>query len=73
MGDGRALEKLDKLITDDYHAAFFAICEQMAHSELCILKAHCESPNYVVSATEITSKVGSANYNASNYSNDRGG
>jgi len=66
MGDERAIAKLDKLTANDYQAAFVAIRENMADSDLRILKAHYESPNYVVTATELASKVGFANFNAAN-------
>jgi hypothetical protein len=66
MGDEQAIAKLDKLLADDYQAAFIAIRGQMADSDLRILKAHYESPSYVVTATELASKVGFANFNAAN-------
>ena len=66
MGDEKAIAKLDKLTADDYQAAFIAIRGEMADSDLRILKTHYESPNYVVTATELASKVGFANFNAAN-------
>jgi hypothetical protein len=66
MGDERAIAKLNELTADDYKAAFIAIRDQMADSDLRILKTHYESPNYVVTATELASKVGFVNFNAAN-------
>ena len=66
MNDEQTISKLDELTADDYQAAFMAIREQMAESDLRILKSHYESPNYVVTATELASKVGFENYNAIN-------
>jgi len=66
MGDERAIAKLDELTADDYQAAFIAIREQMADSDLRILRTHYESPNHVVTATELARKVGFANFNAAN-------
>ena len=66
MSDERALAKINKLTNDDYQAAFLAIREEMADSDLRILKAHFESPNYVITATELASKVGFANFQAAN-------
>ncbi len=66
MSDEREIAKLDKLTADDYQAAFIAIRDQMADSDIRILKTHYESPNYVVTATELASKVGFANFNAAN-------
>jgi len=64
--DEKAFAKLDKLTADEYQAAFMAIREQMADSDFQMLKAHFESPNYLVTATELANKVGFANFNAAN-------
>ena len=66
MSDGKALAALDKLTADDYQEALMAICERMTDSDFKMLKAHFESPNYLVTATELASKVGFANFNAAN-------
>jgi len=66
MSDEQAIAKLDRLTADDYHAALIVIREQMTDSDLRILKAHYESPNHVVTATELANKVGFANFNAAN-------
>jgi hypothetical protein len=66
MSDEQAIAKLDRLTADDYQAALIVIREQMTDSDLRILKAHYESPNHVVTATELANKVGFANFNAAN-------
>ena len=66
MSDDKAIAKLDNLTANDYQAAFIAIRDQMADSDLRMLKAHFESPDYVITATELANKVGFANFNAAN-------
>ena len=66
MDDEYALGKLDKMTVEDFQAAFLTIRQDMADSDLNLLKAHYEAPNYVVTATELANKVGFANFQATN-------
>lgn len=66
MSDEKAIAKLDKLTADDYQTAFMAIRKKMSDSDFQMLKAHFDSPNYIVTATELANKVGFANFKAAN-------
>lgn len=66
MSDKLALEQIDNLTADEYRAAFAMIREQMAESDLLMLKAHYESPNYDITATQLANKVGFPNFETAN-------
>jgi hypothetical protein len=66
MSDELALAQIDNLTADEYRAAFAVIREKMKESDLLMLKAHYESPNYDITATQLANKVGFSNFEAAN-------
>jgi len=66
MSDELAFKKIEKLTADEYVTAFTAIREQMTESDMQMLQAHYQSPDQIITATELANKVGFTNYGAAN-------
>jgi hypothetical protein len=66
MSDELALAQIKRITVDEYKAAFSVLREQMAESDLLMLKSHCESPNYDITATQLSHLVGFQNFNTAN-------
>jgi hypothetical protein len=66
MSDKSALAKIEHLTVDEYKAAFVVVREQMAVSDLLLLKAHYEFPNCDITATQLSRKVSFINYHSAN-------
>jgi hypothetical protein len=64
--DELALARIESLTVNEYKAAFTVTREQMAESDLFMLKAHYESPNYDITATQLASKVGFPSFTTAN-------
>ena len=66
MNDELAFRKIEKLTANEYVTAFTAIREQMTESDMQMLQAHYQSPDQIITATELANKVGFTNYGAAN-------
>jgi len=67
MNDELAIAQIEKITADEYKKAFIAIREQMAESDLLMLKSHYEATNHDVTSSQLTSMVGfSGNIGAAN-------
>ncbi|KAF0106267.1 MAG: hypothetical protein FD146_2694 [Anaerolineaceae bacterium] len=66
MDDDLAISRIDQLTADDYQAGFTLLREQMATSDLLMLKAHFESPDYKISATQLAARAGFSNFETAN-------
>jgi len=64
--DELALARIENLTANEYKAAFTLTHEQMAESDLLMLKAHYESPNYDITATQLANKVGFPSFKTAN-------
>ena len=66
MSDELALAQIENLTADDYKAAFTMMREQMAESDLLMLKAHYKSPNYDITATQLAYKASFPSFETAN-------
>ncbi len=66
MSDELALAKIKKITADEYKVALSEIREQMAESDLLMLKTHYESPNYDITSTQLAHKIDFSSFAAAN-------
>lgn len=66
MSDKLAISQIDNLTVNDYLTAFNVLREQMTESDLSMLRAHYESPNYDITATQLANIVGFPNHETAN-------
>ena len=66
MSDRVALSQIESLTIQDYINAFNILREQMTESDLRLLRAHYESPNYDITATQLANLTGYPNYETAN-------
>jgi hypothetical protein len=66
MSDELAIAQIDSLTVNEYMTAFTMLHEQLTESDLRMLKAHYQSPNYDVTATQLANMVGFPSYKTAN-------
>jgi hypothetical protein len=66
MSNELAISQIDNLTVNDYRTAFTVLHEQMAESDLRMLKAHYKSPNYDITATQLANMAGFPSYETAN-------
>jgi hypothetical protein len=66
MSDELAISQIDNLAVNDYLTAFTMLHEQMAESDLRMLRAHYEASNYDITATQLANMAGFPSYETAN-------
>lgn len=66
MTDELALSQIDNLSSENYKTAFTVMREKMSESDLLMLQAHFESPNYDITATQLANMAGFPSFETAN-------